>query len=210
MNERVILETQGGGHLAANVDGYPVELGEFSPEASRRATALRAGLPLASFAAARNAAAQEIQTLIRRLARRGLIEYRLTHGRKDLAVIEPQIAEYWPHAAKLRASDRLVLSRFAYLRRRGNALVLESPRAGALFRICEPTVASFLAELSRPQTIRELKQRRGFPGLELLALLADCDILLTLAAKAGDGLRPQEGDPDLVLWDFHDLVFHTR
>jgi SagB-type dehydrogenase family enzyme len=55
-----------------------------------------------------------------------------------------------------------------------------------------------------------LKLRRGFPGLELLALLADCDILLTLAAKAGDGLRPQEGDPDLVLWDFHDLVFHTR
>ena len=28
--------------------------------------------------------------------------------------------------------------------------------------------------------------------------------------KSGDGLRVNEGDGNLVLWDFHDLVFHTR
>ena len=210
LNEHVTLEAQGDGRLAAIVEGYPVDLGRLSAEATRRAAALRTGLPLASFAAARGAAGKEMATLARRLARRGLVEYRLAHGRKDLTVIEPQVADYWPRPAKLRANDTIVLSRFAYLRRRGNALVLESPRAAALFQICEPTVARFLAELSRPQKIAELKRQRGLPGLELFALLADCQILLTLDAGAGDGLRPQEGDHDLVLWDFHDLVFHTR
>jgi nitroreductase len=41
-----------------------------------------------------------------------------------------------------------VLSGFAYLRRRGNEMVLESPRAGALFRICDPAIAATLATLS--------------------------------------------------------------
>jgi len=27
---------------------------------------------------------------------------------------------------------------------------------------------------------------------------------------AGDGLRTTEGDDNLVLWDFHDLLFHTH
>lgn len=210
LNERVSLEPQTGGRLAAIVDGYPVDLGQFGADAIKRAAALRTGLPFAAFAAARKSADQEIATLVRRLARRGLLEYRLVRGRTELAIIEPQVADYWPQSAKLRASDTIVLSRFAYLRRRGNALVLESPRAPALFQICDPSIASFLAELSKPQKIAKLKLQRGFPGLALFALLADCQMLLTLDAKAGEGLRPQEGDNDLVLWDFHDLVFHAR
>ena len=48
------------------------------------------------------------------------------------------------------------------------------------------------------------------PGIELLALLADCRILFKVDG-AGDGnLRAAEGDQDLVLWDFHDLLFHAR
>ncbi|WP_407174212.1 SagB family peptide dehydrogenase [Bradyrhizobium sp. STM 3562] len=210
LNERVRLEAQADGRLAASVDGYPLDLGPFSTGAIKQAAGLRAGLPLGSFAAARKPLDQEISALVRRLARSGLIEYPLSRGNKHLAVIEPQVADYWPQAAKLRASDTVVLSRFAYLRRRGNALVLESPRAAALFQICDPTVASFLAQLSKPQKLATLRQQRGFPGLELFALLADCQILLTLDAKDGDGLRPQEGDDNLVLWDFHDLLFHTR
>jgi len=46
--------------------------------------------------------------------------------------------------------------------------------------------------------------------MELLALLVDCGILFKVEAGAGDGLRPQEGDAHLVLWDFHDLLFHAR
>ena len=41
-------------------------------------------------------------------------------------------------------------------------------------------------------------------------MLVDCQILFKLGAAKGDGLRPSEGDDNLVLWDFHDLLFHTR
>ena len=208
LNERVALQIQPNGSLAAMVDGYPVELGRVSAQVLRRAEGLFEGLPLGSLAG-NTALAQETAALVRRLARRGLVEYRFARGPKDLVVIEPQLADYWPQLKRLRASDSVVLSRFAYLRRRADALVLESPRAAALFRICDPAIAGFVAALVVPRTIAELTRQRGFPGLDLLALLADCDMLFSPGANS-EGLRDSEGDASLVMWDFHDLLFHTR
>ncbi len=68
-----------------------------------------------------------------------------------------------------------------------------------------------LATLSKPQSIKRLRRQDGFPGSELLAVLADCHILFKVdVADDNDGLRPAEGGDDLVLWDFHDLLFHAR
>jgi SagB-type dehydrogenase family enzyme len=186
-------------------------LGTFGAGAADRAQDLRMGLPLASFASGR-AADRDIDRLVRRLARQGLVEYRLRHARRDedQVVIEPQLADYWPRTPPLADADTLVLSRFAYLRRRGNDMVLESPRAGALFRICDPAIAAAIASLSAPRQIKQLRRQDGFPGVELLALLVDCHILSKLDAAGDQGLRPTEGDDNLVFWDFHDLLFHAR
>jgi SagB-type dehydrogenase family enzyme len=125
-------------------------------------------------------------------------------------VIEPQVPDYWPRTPPLGNSDVLVLSRFAYMRRRGNDMVLESPRAGALFKICDARIASALAALATPQAIKQLRRQDAFPGLELLALLLDCQILFKLDPVRDGGPRLAEGDDNLVLWDFHDLLFHAR
>ncbi len=140
------------------------------------------------------------------------MEYRLggARDREDLLVIEPQVADYRPQTPPLDNADTLALSRFAYMRRRGDELVLESPRSGALFRICDPKVASFIATLASPRQIKALRRQAGFPGIALLALLVDCRIVFKLDAAGDDGPRMAEGDHDLVLWDFHDLLFHTR
>ena len=150
--------------------------------------------------------------MVRRLAGHGLLEYRLQGSRndEDQVIIEPQAADYWPRTPKLGNADVLVLSRFAYLRRRGNEMVLESPRAGALFKICDPKIATAIAILATPQQIKQLRRQDGFPGVELLALLVDCQILFKIDAAGDHGLRPTEGGDSLVLWDFHDLLFHTR
>ena len=208
----VTLEAQANGEIAACFDGYSVGLGTFSAGAADRAQKLRIGLPLASFASDRRNIDKEIGLLVRRLARRGLLEYRLGRSRngEDLVVIEPQVPDYWPQTPQLGNADALVLSRFAYMRRRGNEMVLESPRAGALFKICDPKIAAAIAMLSTPQQIKELRRQEGFPGVELLALLLDCQILFKVDAAGGSGLRLAEGDHNLVLWDFHDLLFHTR
>ena len=191
-------------------------MGKFSAGAADRAQNLRTGLPLGSFASEGRSIDKEVQLLVRRLAGHGLLEYRLGRARdgedqgEDQVVIEPQVPDYWPRAPQLGEADILVLSRFAYLRRRGNEMVLESPRAGALFRICDPKIAAALALLSAPQPIERLRRQDGFPGLELLAVLVDCQILFKVDAARDSGLRPAEGDDNLVLWDFHDFLFHAR
>jgi SagB-type dehydrogenase family enzyme len=212
LSGHITLDAQPDGSIAACFDGYAVGLGKFSVDAMARAKDLRQGLPLSSFASERGPVAKEIDLLVRRLARRGLLEYRLGHAHngKDQVVIEPQRPDYWPQAPTLGDTETVVLSRFAYLRRRGGEMVLESPRAGALFRICDPKIAAALVVLSTPQQLKKFRRQDGFPGLELLALLVDCQILFKLEAAGGDGLRATEGDASLVLWDFHDLLFHTH
>jgi len=205
------LQTQPDGSLAASVDGYGIELGRFSTETAKRAVDLRTGLRLPTIAST-GIKASEISQLLRRLALRGLLEYPLNRGRDhhELAVIEPQAADYWPQPAKLNDTDAVVLSRFAYLRRRGSEMVLESPRARALFRICDPKIASLLTTLATPHTVSKLRRLRGFPGTELLALLLSCQILFKVGKSGDEGRRAGEGDKHLVLWDFHDLLFHAR
>jgi SagB-type dehydrogenase family enzyme len=210
LSDHVSLEARADGSIAANFEGgHSAGFGKFSVGTAERVQQLRTGLPLASFASGR-AADKEIDLLVRRLARSGLLEYRLAHSSEatDRVVIEPQVPDYWPQTPKLGDLEVIALSRFAYLRRRGNDMVLESPRAQALFRICDPNIAAFLAALSTPQPVKRLKRQDGFPGAELLALLVDCQILFKTGS--GNGLRAAEGDDNLVVWDFHDLLFHTH
>lgn len=211
LSEHVTLEGQADGNVVARFEGFAQGLGQFSAPALKCLGELRTGLPLASFSRGR-AADKEINLLVQRLARSGLLEFRLgpARGGQDHVVIEPQIADYWPQISKIGNTDTIALSRFACLRRRGKEMVLESPRAAALFRIADPRIAAVLAALSQPQKISRYRKERGFPGLELLGLLLDCQILFKLREGDSDGLRPSEGDPNLVLWDFHDLLFHTH
>src|SRR5262245_3458326 len=208
---RVTLEAHASGNIVACFDGNSLDLGAFSAAAADRAGELRIGLPLASFASGRRNIDKELDLLVRRLAGHGLLQYRL--GRSpddDQVVIEPQVADYWPRTPPLGDADVLVLSRFAYMRRRGGEMVLESPRAGALFKICHPRIATAITMLATPGQVKQLRRHDGFPGVETLALLVDCQILFKVDVSAGKGARLVEGDDNLVLWDFHDLLFHTR
>jgi SagB-type dehydrogenase family enzyme len=229
LSGQITLEAQADGTIAACFEGFSVGLGTFSAGTADRAQELRTGLPVAAFvsgphhrassvprASARvrdraRAGDKEIDLLVRRLARSGLLEYSLRDSRndKDQVVIEPQAPDYWPRMSPLGNADVLVLSRFAYMRRRASDMILESPRAGALFKICDPKIVTAIATLSAPQQIKQLCRQDGFPGVALLALLADCQILFKVGAHDG-GQRMTEGDHGLVLWDFHDLLFHTR
>jgi SagB-type dehydrogenase family enzyme len=212
LNPTVTIEEGPDGSLAAFVEGQAVALGKFSAATAKQSADLRTGLRLDDFGSHDAAGNEETYALVRRLSRLGLLEYRLARGRrgKDMVVVEPQMRDYVPRIAALAGEGALVLSRFAYLRRRGTDMVLESPHAGALFRLCDPDIAATLAGLSAPQTMKQLHRKRGFPGPELLALLVDCGVLFVVDPDRDKGLRSTEGDHSLVLWDFHDLLFHAR
>ncbi len=206
----VTLDVHASSELFAYVDNYPIRIGRFSTAAVERARELRTGLRFASFSSGQKID-KEVDLLVRRLAESGLLEYGLARAGtgEELVVIEPQIQGYWPRMPQIGVADRLVLSRFAYMRRRASDLVLESPRAGALFKICDPKIAAALTLLSAPRQIKDLLWQDDCPGIELLALLFDCGILFKVNEGDG-GLRLAEGDQSLVLWDFHDLLFHAR
>jgi SagB-type dehydrogenase family enzyme len=206
----VTLDPQSGGQILASFQGYSIGLGTFDESVAPRIAALPAGLPLSALARGKRSD-QGLEVLVRRLARRNLVEYAFGRaGGNDLVAIEPQTADYWPQVTRLRASDAIVLSRFAYLRRRGNDMVLESPRSTALLRIGDPRIAGFLAKLSTPQTIGQLRREKDFPGLAFLGLLVDGQFVFQVDAKNNNVLRSAEGDDNLVVWDFHDLLFHAR
>ncbi len=209
----VTLEAHSNGTIVANAGGDWVGLGTFAAAVAGRAEELRTGLPLSSLASGSQSIDKEVDLLVRRLAGQGLLEYRIGHPQNradDLIVIEPQVPGYWPQTPQLDEDGAFVLSRFAYMRRRGNDMVLESPRAGALFRICDPKLVSLLATLSAPRQMGQLRREDGFPGAEFLALLVDCQIVFKIEASGESNLRLIEGDHDLALWDFHDFLFHTR
>ena len=211
ISAHVALEACSNGKIVASFGQHSVDLGQFGEGAANRVQELRTGLPLDSFATDGRNSDRQIQSLIRRLARHGLLEYRLgSQNGRDEVVIEPQVPDYWPRLPQLDNADVLVLSRFGYMRRRANEMVLESPLAGALFKICNAKIAATVALLSTPQQLKQLRRLDGFPGVELLALLVDCQILFKIDPARDGSLRTAEDNGDLVLWDFHDLLFHTR
>src|SRR5215212_9534571 len=168
----IALEAGADGTILAHFDSHSVALGKFSAGVAERLDDLRSGLSPALLEPSRETPEQGLELLVRRLAEHGLLEYRLGSGEgKDQAVIEPQAADYWPRTSKLDGADMIVLSRFAYLRRRGNEMVLESPLSRALLRIHDPNIATTLARLSTPQRVSRFRREDGFPGLEFLGLL---------------------------------------
>jgi SagB-type dehydrogenase family enzyme len=210
LNPGVTLERGADGRISAFIEGRTAVLGKFNTSTVERSGDLATGFRLG--ARGWTDVDAEMRRLIGRLQQYGLLEYRLARSGRggDVAIIEPQVHDYNPRISEPREDDTVVLSRFAYLRRRGSDMVLESPLAGALCKLCDPAIAATIVNLSEPQTIRQLRRRRGFPGPELLGLLLDSRILFLVEPGGDKGLRRSEGDDALVLWDFHDLLFHAR
>jgi SagB-type dehydrogenase family enzyme len=211
VNDRVTLDVGPDGKVVARFSGHAVELGRLAPDAAARVPELGDGLALDAFASPVSDGEKALHRLVRRLAGHGFLEYRLARAvdAPDAVVVEPQMPDYWPRLPALDDADMLALSRFAYLRRRGDDLVLESPRAGALFRICDPDIAAGIARLAAPRSVETLRQEEAI-GDALLALLTDCRILFRVDPARANDLRSAEGNDDLILWDFHDLLFHAR
>ena len=66
--------------FVARIVGYAENLGKFSARAANRAEGLRSGLSLGSIERDGSDTDKEVHLLVRRLARRGLLEYRLARS----------------------------------------------------------------------------------------------------------------------------------
>jgi SagB-type dehydrogenase family enzyme len=146
----------------------------------------------------------EVSRLVRRLAEHGLIEFVVQGASGELlATMLPQSPTFWPVEARLEADDQIVLSRFALIRRRGRTIILESPLSAAVIELADRGLMQALLALTTPRTLSDLEASAHPIPHRIVRILARAGILV--------GSSPREdGDPDLAMWDFQDMLFHTR
>ena len=141
---------------------------------------------------------------------RGVLRAGVQTGDQRLATLEPTSAWFAP-VREVDDTYQYVLSRFAYLRRAGAELVLETPRCAARVILHDPRVAALIRALATPATGAGLRQRvPEFPADALppvIALLCSAEILSPVGA---DGAIAEDEHPQLRSWEFHDLLYHAR
>ena len=133
-----------------------------------------------------------------------------------------------------------VLSRFAYLRREGRELVLESPLAHARVILHDARAIAVIGALAGPATVSDLAEWLSEMATAtlsaLVTLLVDAGMVDQMGPDAtrfheesgrfasdesrsipSDFLRSESNsdgnpalDPALDTWEFHDLLFHSR
>ncbi|HEY3967708.1 MAG TPA: SagB family peptide dehydrogenase [Planctomycetaceae bacterium] len=176
---------------------------------------------------------------VNHLRQRGLIRRSLYADGKRLATVSPLCRMYPPSSRPVSDSGLLadkghrppgngsidshsaataayVLSRFAYLRREGDKLVLESPLAHARVVFDDPRVMPILGALAAPTTFSKLVERvddLAPADLQaLLSLLQEVKLVDEVAADAPPSQCSAASGNDSArdVWEFHDLLFHSR
>ncbi len=148
---------------------------------------------------------------VRELLGGGLLQITASDGGRPLATLASMTSWFAMVSGELGAQP-YVLSRFAYLRREDEQLVLESPRSAARLVCHDWRAAAAIYSFSAPVTVAAaaefLSSQLSPDGVAQLAgLLFAAGMLL----EAGSPGAPSEEDrADLLSWEFHDLLFHAR
>ncbi|MDC3981647.1 SagB family peptide dehydrogenase [Polyangium jinanense] len=146
---------------------------------------------------------------LRRLEQLALLAYAVRDGNTTIAVLQPISPWFSLGSGAITSERRYVLSRFAYQRRVGEGLVLESPRCHALLRIEDARTAALCFALARPTAPAAL----AVPGASSEAMTTLVGLLIAagfvIPAEDAGGTEEEQAF-ELASWSFHDLLFHAR
>ena len=145
------------------------------------------------------AAGEQFGQMLQQLDERGWLSYAVL----PLAVVIPMV-----DSAELNLTEpywtqtRLSLSRFAYQHPYEGAMVLESPLSKFRVKLLDWRASAILAQLAQPQTLGSLTPP---PYLGAETAYQFLNLLWATGFLTAD---PEP--PSLRLWDFHNLLFHSR
>jgi SagB-type dehydrogenase family enzyme len=140
-----------------------------------------------------------------------LLRLSVVSGGERLATLEPTARTFVLPPAGAVAERSYILSRFAWVQRRGDGLALESPLAPARIVLHDPRAAALVHALARPGTAEELGARVAGLPVEAVTQLLGLLIHSGVACAVGDdGATAEDTNPALRSWQFHDLLFHAR
>ncbi|MRG93718.1 SagB family peptide dehydrogenase [Polyangium spumosum] len=146
---------------------------------------------------------------LRRMEQLALLAYAVRDGGATISILQPISPWFSLGSGETPPARRHVLSRFAYQRRVGAGLVLESPRCHALLRIEDARAAALCFALARPTAPAALTVPGASPEATttLVGLLVAAGFLLPVDE---DDHTEEDRAFELASWSFHDLVFHAR
>ncbi|XYH93297.1 SagB family peptide dehydrogenase [Sorangium sp. So ce1128] len=146
-----------------------------------------------------------------RLRELGLLAYGVRAGGARLATLHPTSPWFELRPADPGAGRRHVLSRFAYQRRIGDHMVLESPCCHAVLRLDDTRAAAMCMALARPSSSDALAAAAREVPLEAAETFVGLLAAAGLALPADEeGQTDEDRAPQLASWAFHDLLFHAR
>jgi SagB-type dehydrogenase family enzyme len=145
-----------------------------------------------------------------RLAGKSMLQYSCMAGGTELLRAAPTspLARFVFPALRREATVRL--SRFAYLRRSGDDVVLESPTSYARVTLNCPVLGALVAALSVPQDLREV--HKLVPGVDAAAIRASAAFLMGVGAVAETdpgGATAEDKSSWALQREFHDVVAHA-
>jgi cyanobactin maturation PatA/PatG family protease len=144
-------------------------------------------------------AGEQFAVKLQQLDERGWLNYAVL----PLAVAIPMV-----ESAELNLSaphwtqNRITLCRFAYQHSYKGTMVLESPLSKFRIKLLDWRASAILAQLAQPQTLATITPP------PLLGPETAYQFLTLLWATGFLGTDPEP--PSLQLWDFHNLLFHSR
>jgi SagB-type dehydrogenase family enzyme len=143
-------------------------------------------------------------------ADRRILSYGISCGGRRLATLSPASTSFSFSSTPVDPQSRYALSRFAYLHRDQEDLMLESPLAHGKITLHGWEGAAVAAELAKAQPPASLWDLLPSVARDAVALFLE----MLLGAGFVSELKPDEAHPGeseaLAQWEFHDLLFHAR
>jgi SagB-type dehydrogenase family enzyme len=151
-----------------------------------------------------------LETELGRLAGKLMLQYRCVVDGTELLRAAPtsELARFDFPAGLPAAWARL--SRFAYLHRSGDDVVLESPTSYARAILSSPALGALVAALAVPQDLRAVDKL--VPGEDPVAVRAAAAFLIgagIVAEADADGATAEDRSPWAQQREFHDVVAHA-
>jgi oxazoline/thiazoline dehydrogenase len=139
-----------------------------------------------------------------------MLSYGIALGDGRLATLAPSSPSFCFSPVAIHVDSKYILSKFAYLHRDGEGLVLESPVSHGKITLHGWAGAALMGELAKAQTLESLCGMVRSVPLPVVTLFLEMLLSERFLSELKAGETLAEENEVLGQWDFHDLVFHAR
>lgn len=152
----------------------------------------------------------KLELILQHLAKAGLLEL-ATAEESPLAKLVPISSSFVLRFPLIDSDLAYRMSRFAYLRSESGILILETPRGFARITLLRSEATRFVYNLCEGTTVTVmLKVKGSISTAEINTFLQLLLIGAIIEPCNENGFIPEDHNPVLRQWEFHDLLFHSR